>query len=179
MRAIIIAMMLLMASYMANADEISADLERITMLVPDQADMETHSSQIAIYFDIPDSLSDKHIAYAELSIGLDFSSFNIVGNRTLEIEARNITDDWTTEDDWNSLADDYDTLSYYTFIFEASGNSKIYLDITKFVKGVTKNSNDNYGLMLIPHKFDQWAFHVNQNIANQIANNANVKIVFH
>ncbi len=177
MKAIITILILALSSF-ALSGEIIVDLDRVQLLTPDENDMETRSSQIAVYFDIPDSLDERRIVYAGLAINLDLSNLYDDGSRKIELQAYGITSDWTEADTWNSLADDVDSLSFYTYTFEISDSSRIFMDITNYIKEVAEAGNTNFGLMLIPHKFDQWAFHVNQAVVNRIESNARVRIVF-
>ena len=179
MKAIFISLAIILLSLSAIADEITVDINRIALLTPPQRDGESESNRIALHFDIPDSLSGKHIVYAEIIADLDFSNVDNNENTSIELQAYNIGSNWDTDGaDWNNLADDIDTLNYYTYTFDISNESKVFMDVTGFIKDIIQGKRDNFGLMLIPHKFDQWAYQIDSSIVSQIGANARLRIVY-
>jgi hypothetical protein len=179
MKAIFISLAIVLLSLSAIADEITIDINRIALLTPPQRDSETESNRIALHFSVPDSLSGKHIVYAEIIADLDFSNVDNDKNTSIELQAYTIGSSWTAEEaDWNSLADNIDTLNYYTYTFNISNESKVFMDVTGFIKGISHEDRDNFGLMLIPHKLDQWAYQIDRSIVSQIEANAQLRIVY-
>ena len=178
MKVILVSIMILIATTIVSANDISLNVERITLLTPPVNDLSTESSRIALFFEIPDSLDSRHIVYAEIVTELDLSYLDIEGISTIELEAFNIISDWNEGDSWNSLADNIDTLSFYSYTFETGDDSQVFMDITPFIKGITAGDNANFGLMLIPNKLDQIAFQINEGTLVQLRNNAKIKIVF-
>jgi hypothetical protein len=179
MKAIFISLTIILLSLPAIAEEITVDINRIALLTPPQRDGETESNKIALHFDVPDSLSGKHIVYAEIITDLDFSNVDSDENTSIELQAYTIGSSWTAEEaDWNNLADDIDTLNYYTYTFDISSDSKVFMDVTGFIKDIVHRNRDNLGLMLIPHKFDQWAYQIDPSIVSQIGANARLRIIY-
>jgi thiamine phosphate synthase YjbQ (UPF0047 family) len=76
------------------------------------------------------------------------------------------------------LAHEMDTLLSTSYTVDLANDSTIFMDITDYIKGVVEDDAINQGLMFIPNKFEQRAFHLNRNIVNQIENNARVRIVY-
>jgi len=147
MRVLSIILTILMSfSFVLAGNVVTVDLDRLALLVPSQEDANTHSSRIAVHFTLPEEVEDSKIIYAEILIPLDFSNVEIDGNRTLELQAYNITSNWTEQDTWNSLAEDIDTLSFYTYTITMSGESHVFMDVTKFVKPIIESNATNFGL---------------------------------
>ena len=179
MRTIIAIMIILAFAMPVIAEEISVDIDRIALLTPSSIDRASESSQIAVFFEMPVEVEGANVFYSEIIINLDFSSIDIVGDDKIELQARNITESWSAEDaNWNSLADDIDTLSFYTYTFDMDDDTEIHLDVTMFVMDVVQGNTSNFGLMLIPHKFDQWAYQIDPSIVSQIGANARLRIVY-
>jgi hypothetical protein len=161
------------------AEEVTVNIDRVALLTPPPEEMDTESNRIAVFFEMPVEIESANVFYSEVIINLDFSGISIVGDDKVELQARNITDSWSAEDaDWNGLADDIDTLSFYTYTFDMDDDTEIHLDVTMFVMDVAQGSINNYGLMLIPHKFDQWAYQIDPSIVSQIGANARLRIVY-
>jgi hypothetical protein len=161
------------------AEEVTVDVSRIALLNPPQNETDTESDRIAVYFNLPEEVEGNRILYAEIVANLDFSNVDIAGETKLELQAYNITEDWSSDNPaWNALADDIDTLSFYTYTFDMSAESAVHMDVTPFVEDITGGRVDNFGLMLIPHKLDQWAFQINQRIVSQIQEHAQLRIVY-
>jgi len=179
MRVLSIILTILISLPIALAgNEAIVELDRIALLVPGQEDIDTHSSRIAVHFTLPEEIENNQIIYAEIVIPLDFSNVEIESNSTLELQAYNITSNWSEEDTWNSLAEDIDTLSFYTYTITMSRVAHIFMDVTKFVRPIVENNASNFGLMLVPLKHDTPVFHVNQAIVNQISQSALLRIVY-
>ena len=183
MRVLNILLILALGVTSVFAEEITVNLDRVALILPDQEDYLEYSSRIAIHFTLPDEINSKEIIYAELYIPLNFGEFETVGDSILEIEAFDITTDWAEENtDWDSPwsdpGGDIDTLFSYTYSIMIGQSEDVYMDITRFVRNVVEEDQDNYGLMLIPFKYDQSVFHIYEGVDTQIRNSAEVRLTY-
>ena len=179
MRTIIPILIILVFAASVIAEEAIVDISRLTLLNPPQNENDIESSRIAVYFNLPEILDGKDIIFAEITASLDFGNIDIAGETKFELQAYNITEDWSADNPtWNTMADDIDTLSFYTYTFDMSAESAVHMDVTEFVKGIIEGDADNFGLMLIPHKLDQWAFQINRRIVSQIQEHARLRLVY-
>jgi len=171
--------MILIASSIVIADEMVIGIDQAALLTPNQDDLETVNSRIAVQFTIPDSLADKHIVYGELVLNLDFSGITYNAGTAMELQAQNITSGWTEGDaDWDNLAEDIDSLSFYTYTFTMSSDANVFMDITTFIQSLVNTDGSNYGLMLVPLLSDQQVFHPDEDLIAQIKGNGSIKITY-
>jgi hypothetical protein len=183
MRVLNILLILALGVALVNAEEITVNLDRVSLIVPEQEDYLENSSRIAIHFTMREEINGKDIIFAELCIPLNFGEFNIEGDSLLEIGAFDITTDWTEgntdwDTPWSNPGGDIDTLSSYTYSIMMGQSDDVHMDITRFVRSVVENGRNNYGLMLIPFKYDQPIFHIYEDVDTQIRNSAEVRVTF-
>ncbi len=183
MRVLNILLILALGIVLVNADEINVDLDRVALIIPDQEDWNEFSSRIAKHFSLPDEVNGKEIIFAELYISLDFGEYEAVGDSILEIEAFDITTDWAEENTdwdtpWSDPGGDIDTLSSYTYSIMIGQSESVYMDVTRFVRSLVEDEQENFGLMLIPYKYDQPIFHIYGDIDTQIRGSAEVRLTF-
>lgn len=183
MRVLNILLILALGVTSVFAEEITVNLDQVALILPDQEDYLEYSSRIAIHFTLPDEINSKEIIYAELYIPLNFGEFETVGDSLLEIEAFDITTDWNEKNtDWDSPwsdpGGDIDTLSSYTYSIMIGQSEDVYMDITRFVRSLVEDEQENFGLMLIPYKYDQPIFHIYGDIDTQIRGSAEMRLTF-
>lgn len=183
MRVLNILLILVLGVASANAEEITVNLDQVALLIPDQEDWNEYSSRIAIHFTLPEEVAGKEIIYTELFIPLSFADAVIVGDSVLEIQAFNIATDWTEENaswdyPWTEPGGDIDSLSSYSFAIKMKVSEDVHLDVSRFVRSVVEDGQFNYGLMLIPLKYDQPVFHFYSNIDSWIRNVAEVRLTY-
>jgi len=178
---IIIAIVLFAVS--AYADDVTCELDRVALLTPSQEDPGDYGSRIAVYFDIPDTVSGTSIVYAELTCPLDFSNVEVDGELILEFQAFNITSNWTDNADWDSpwtdAGGDIDSSTFYTYTLTMADTAHICMDVTGFVRDAVEGNATSYGMMLIPVKHDVNVYNIPQAFATVIENSAEVRIVYH
>jgi len=182
-RLLNILLILALACSFVSAGDVTVDLDRVALLVPDQEDADEYSSRIAIHFTLPDEVEDSDIIYAELHVPLDFSGFEIEGNLILEFQAHNITTDWTEENaDWDSpwseSGGDIDTLTFYTYTITMDGEADVFMDVTKFVRPIVESGSDNFGMMFVPVKHDRLVFHIPEALVTYFTNSAQLRVVY-
>ncbi len=183
MRALSILLAATIGVVPALADEAIVGLDRVALIVPPYEDMPGYSSRIAIHFTLPEQVSDQEIIYAELFIPLDLRGVEILGDSLLDMEAYDITSDWSEENvswdsPWSEPGGDIDSLSSYAYTITLQQSEDVHMDIRSFVRSVVKGDIVNHGLMLIPLKYDQPAFHFHQNIDSYIRNSTQVRLTF-
>jgi hypothetical protein len=178
MKTLLISLLIAFMISPVIADEITVNIDRIALLTPPQQDRESQSDRIALRFDIPDSLSGKHIVYAEIVSDLNFGNIEYDGDMNIELQAYNIGSNWDSETaSWYGLADDIDSLNFYSYTFKIDGDSKIFLDVTRYVKGVAIGNHNNFGLMLIPRKLDRMVYQFDQDVFSQIEANTRLRVI--
>lgn len=183
MRVLNILLILALVITSVMAEEAIIELDRVALIVPEQEDWNEYSSRIAIHFTMPEEINGKDIIFVELYIPLNFGEFDVVGDSLLEIEAFDITTDWAEENTdwdtpWSEPGGDIDTLSSYTYSTMIGQSENVYMDVTRFVRSVLEDGHSNYGLMLIPFKYDQPVFHIYQNVDAQIRGSAEVRLTY-
>jgi hypothetical protein len=179
MRTILAILMILVLASPILAQEVAVDIDRVVLLTPPQGVSDTAGSRIAVYFNLPDSIQERGVLYAEIDIDLDFSGVTISGDHTMELRGYNITEDWAAETaDWNSLANDIDPDYFYTHTFEMSDTSRVFMDVTMGLMAYSQGETTYYGFMLFPRKFDEWVYQIDPSIVAQIVANARLRVVF-
>ncbi|MCD6160789.1 MAG: DNRLRE domain-containing protein [candidate division Zixibacteria bacterium] len=182
MRIIFTILIIAISFAFVSADEVTVRLDRAVFIIPDQESNDEASSRIAVHFSLPEAVNNSDIIYAELHIPLDFTNADIDGDNILEIQARNITTNWTVENadwdgPWTDEGGDLDTTTFYTYTITMDGETDIFMDVTKFVRAVVEDGSDNFGLMLMPYKYDQEVFHIYQNALSEIRTSAQLRVV--
>lgn len=183
MRALSILLAVTIGAIPALADEATVGLDRVALIVPPYEDMPHYSSRIAIYFTLPEQVSDREIIYAELFIPLDLGGVEILGDSLLDMEAYDITSEWSEDNvswdsPWSEPGGDIDSLSSYAYTITLQQSEDIHMDIRRFVRSIVDGDVVNHGLMLIPLKYDQPAFHFHRNIDSYIRNSTQVRITY-
>jgi len=176
MRLISILILVVVCFSWAVSGEVDVNLDRAVLLMPDNEDPDIYSPRIAVHFSLPEVIDGADITFAELYVPLANIEFQYNGNGVLEIQAQNISSSWSEENgaDFN----DIDNSTFYTYTIDLSDGEDIHMDVTEFLKSITSEEADNFGLMLMPIKLDQHEFHLPRNIASRIRNSAQIKIVY-
>jgi len=179
MKTIIWLIVACLTSSIALGEEVVINIDRMAVLVPDQGQF---SNRAAIHFAIPEAVYGREIAEAVLQCSLDFTGIQGQGDSVLEFLARDVTTDWTETATWSSPwftpGGDVDTLSFYSYTITMSPAADIFMDMTAFVRSVAQDGRENYGLMLMPFKYDQPDFNVPVNIFQAIGASAQIRIVY-
>ena len=160
----------------AMAGEVTVNLDRVALLNPAPNQENDSGNRLAIHFSIPEEVASSNIVYAELTIPIDLSQVNYEGDDILEIQARDITDDWTEED--ANCFSDLDSNSFYSYTINMQNDRAMYMDITEFVHNQVDGELDNFGLMLVPFKYDQQVFNLPRAVISLIRNSARIKIIY-
>jgi hypothetical protein len=176
--------MVLVISIICSAAQISINVDRMAMVEPSRDSLSTQNTLAAIHFTLPRMLDSVKISYAEIVIPFDFSGIRISGESMLELQAYPIAHEWTPESAWNNpwsaRGNDLDTLSSfsYTITMGDRNRSRVYMDVTPFIKEIAGKSRQNYGLMISPRTFETSAFQMPQSIIQQIGNSAILRITY-
>jgi len=176
MRLISVLILAVMCFSWAISGEVAVDLDRAAMIMPDNEDPDIYGPRIAVHFSLPEVVDGADITFAELYVPLANIDFQYDGDGILEIQAQNISSDWSEENaaDFN----DVDSSTFYTYTIDLSAGEAIHMDITEFIKSLASEEADNFGLMLMPIKLDQNVFQFPRNIISLFSNSARVKIVY-
>lgn len=125
-----------------------------SLIVPDNDSL---SSRLLFKFDLPSSLSDKRIDFAEVVF---YTKTDSSSTHSVMLAAYPVTTDWNKSsaswsNPWTNIGGDYnDSLCEMGFV-KFSGEGKVRLDITNFVERWQKQSMANYGLIVFPLETDR------------------------
>jgi len=184
MYKIIVAISVFVLPLVCMAEQVSVNLDRIAVVAPNPNNANTENTLAAIHFSLPRIPDSARIIFAEIVIPLDFLTTRIDGDSILEFLAVPIIHDWTPEsawnDPWTSRGNDLDTLSSYSFTITMGNRdrSKVFLDVTNFVREIMTSERQNYGLMIFPQQTGETAFHLPQAIIQQITDSAVLRITY-
>jgi hypothetical protein len=184
MYKIFVAILVIALPLICVAEQVSVNLDRIAVVEPNPNNISTQNTLAAIHFSIPRIPDSARIIYAEIVIPLDFSTTRIAEDSILEFLVYPIAHEWTPESNWNdpwtARGNDLDTLSSYSFTITMGNRnrSRVYLDVTNFVREIKAAERQNYGLMLFPQQTTETAFHIPQAIIQQITDSAVLRITY-
>jgi hypothetical protein len=166
------------------AEQISVNIDRMAVLAPNPDSLITQNTLVAIHFTLPELSDSVKIIYAEIVVPLDFYSVASMGDSVLELQAYPIIHDWTPQSSWNNpwsaQSSDLDMLTSFGYTIKMSNrnSSRVYLDVTKFIKEIVCGDKQNFGLMLFPNNFGDRAFQLPPMIVQQIRNSAILRITY-
>jgi len=178
------AILIIVLPLICAAEQVSVNLDRIAVVEPNPNNAGTQNTLAAVHFSIPRIPDSAIIIYAEIVIPLDFSTTRIAEDSILDLFVYPINHSWTPESNWNdpwtARGNDLDTLSSYSFSITMGNRdrSKVYLDVTNFIKEIRLSERQNYGLMLFPQQTGETAFHLPQLIIQQITDSAALRITY-
>jgi hypothetical protein len=184
MYKIFVAILILVLPLISAAEQVSVNLDRIAVVEPNPNNASTQNTLTAIHFSIPRIPDSARIIYAEIVIPLDFSTTRIAEDSILDLFVYPINHNWTPESNWNdpwtARGNDLDTLSSYSFTITMGNRnrSRVYLDVTNFVREIKTAERQNYGLMLFPQQTSETAFHLPQSIIQQLTDSAILRITY-
>jgi len=182
MKIIQILMVLALGIGAAFAGEVEVNLDQVALIAPGQEDVE-QSNRIALHFNLPEEVYGSEIIYAELIMSLNFPQADDNSDSVLEIQAYSITTDWSEENadwdgPWTEPGGDIDSLSFYTYTLTMGAGANVFMDVSQFVRSVVEEEVDNFGLMLIPNKYDQPVFEIYSDADDDIGQSGHVRIVY-
>lgn len=184
MYKILVAILVIALPLICAAEQVSVSLDRIAVVAPNPNNASTQNTLAAVHFSIPRIPDSSRIIYAEIVIPLDFSTTRITEDSILELIDIPIIHDWTPESNWNdpwaARGNDLDTLSSYSFTITMGNRdrSKVFLDVTNFVREIKIAERQNYGLLIFPQQTTETAFHLPQAIIQQITDSAVLRITY-
>lgn len=176
MKALSIILIVVFGFIGLYAEEAVINLDRVNLLEPSPNEVEQLSNRIAAHFAFPERAENTKIIYAELVVPFDLSQVNREGSNMLEIQARYITSDWNQEDP--DCFDSIDESTVFTYTIDMARDSILVIDVTGFVQMLAEDSIDNYGLMLIPYKYDQSVVNLTSEVASAIRESGQIRIIY-
>ena len=125
-----------------------------SLIVPDNDSL---SSRLLFKFDLPSSLSDKRIDFAEVVF---YTKTDSSSTHSVMLAAYPVTTDWNKSsaswsNPWTNSGGDYNDSLCEIGLVKSSSEERIRLDITHFVERWQKQSMPNYGLIVFPVETDR------------------------
>jgi hypothetical protein len=155
--------------------ETSVGLDRCVVL--NHPTNQSTESIAAMYFDIPNSVSEKDILYVELSFSFSLQGQN--DSSLYEFMMYPATSTWSEETiDYEEAEDLADSLMTGAYTIKLTNQNEFHIDITNFVFEVVEGERTNYGLIAITDLLGDDNLQLPENTGNSIKNSASVRIVY-
>jgi hypothetical protein len=162
--SLIIGIVLLLISSSNATDSLLIPVQKLGVIYPPQGNPDSSIGlRILARFEIPDSLSDYRITYAEASV-----PFNMMQNRDTSFSAEvfSITTAWdedsvTWEFPWINPGGDIDSSLVFSRFFTMGQLERINFDLTNVVNEWLDSSITNNGFIVMVYYPDYRAFRFN------------------
>ncbi len=115
------------------------------------------SNRLLFKFDLPSSLNDKRIDYAEIDF---YTKVDSLSSQSVMLTAYPLTTDWNKStaswsSPWGNSGGDFNDSLGEIGMVKSSGEEKVRLDITHMVERWQKQTLANYGLVVFPLETDR------------------------
>jgi len=144
---------------LAGVLEISPS-EAIVIEPPENNNDDYLGPRLLLSFALPDSISDKDIAHAEIKAEGDFPAYD--GMDIVTLDYYPVTTEWNSEATWaypwaEDGGDFNDDIGGF-FTVEVGDDRLTMIDVTTTVRAWNDSSLTNRGIIVIPRKFNQEAY---------------------
>jgi hypothetical protein len=141
--------LLLYASPGFSDNKVDIQVSNVSIISPG---IDTVSSRLLFKFDLPASLSDKRIDYAEVVF---YAKIDTLSRHSVLFAGYPVTTDWikttaTWSNPWTKNGSDFNDSLYEIGMIKAKGDGKVRFDITRLVERWQQGSIPNYGIIIIP-----------------------------
>jgi hypothetical protein len=175
MRYIIVITILLAISPVLYGAEISVGLERCVVL--NHPTNQSAESMAAVYFDVPDTVLNKEIIYAELNFPFSLQALN--DSSLYEFLMYPALNEWSEGTiDYEEAESLADSLMAGSYTIRLTNQSAFHIDLTNFIYEVAKGERTNYGLITVADLLGYDNLRLPTNAGNVIRNSATVRIVY-
>ena len=175
MKKVLLIMVLGLIPALTVAGEISLNLDRCAVL-NDSAD-QAAESKIALHFAIPDSLTGRHIYYAELVISAPIQPSS--EDSLFELLVFPLTSEWGQEDiDYEASEAITDSVLIGTKMVKLGDSHEFHIDIAPFVHDILAGSRPNHGLIAIADLLGDRNLQIPGNLNGPLRDATRVRIVY-
>ena len=175
MRYLRFILILLVISPIIYAAETSVGLDRCVVL-NDQTNQSAESA-VAMHFNLPNSVTDKEILYAEINFSFTFQTPH--QGSLYEFMMFPALEEWSEETiDYEEAEDIADSLMTGAYTIRLANQNEFHIDITNFVFDIVEGERTNYGLIVLADLLGDNNLRLPGNLGGIIRNVASVRIVY-
>jgi hypothetical protein len=175
MRYTFLAILIILLPLVAISAEINIPLDQVSIVNPPVE--RPGDSKIALQFTLPKAISDKEIAYAELSLSIQAEPAG--SDSLLELQVFSLTSDWNPENlSYENSEQITDTVLVGSSLIKLGGKADFRIDITSYLKEVNEGHKSNFGLIALADLLGDSNIRISDNNNGLIRNASGVKIVY-
>jgi hypothetical protein len=175
MRYILLTIIATLLPAMAISAEISVPLDQVTIINPPVERL--GNSKIALRFTLPKVISEKEIAYAELSLSIPASP--VGSDSLLELQVFSLNSDWNPENlNYENCGRITDTLLVGASLIKLGEKNEFRIDLTPYIKDVNTGEKPNFGIMAVTDLLGDSQIRLLDSDNELIRNSSKVKIVY-
>jgi hypothetical protein len=143
-----------LSSLAFSDNKVEISISDASLIAPDSDSL---SSRLLFKFDLPSSLSDKRIDFAEVDF---YTKVDSSSTHSVMLAAYPLTMDWNKSNaswsnPWANRGGDYNDSLCEIGMVKSSSEERVRLDITRLVERWQKQSMNNYGLIVFPLETDR------------------------
>jgi hypothetical protein len=143
-----------LSSLAFSDNKVEISISDASLIAPDSDSL---SSRMLFKFDLPLSLNDKRIDFAEVVF---YAKMDSSSTHSIMLAAYPVTTDWNKSsaswsNPWTNSGGDYNDSLCEIGLVKSSGEERVRLEITHFVERWQKQSMANYGLIVFPLETDR------------------------
>ena len=145
---------ILTASPCFSDNKIEFQVSNVSIISPGT---DSISNRLLFKFDLPSSLNDKRIDYAEVVF---YANVDTLSRHSVLFAGYPITNEWNKtsaswSNPWTKTGGDFNDSLYEIGMIKTKGDGKVRFDITRLAERWQQQSMPNYGIILIPLEKDR------------------------
>jgi len=179
---LLLTAIILVSSHTLFGATIDLPVQQLDAISPPPNDrIADHGVRLLVQFNLPDSLADKRLIYAELSTPMQLPQFRdtIFSIDVFPIETPWDEDHITWLFPWQNPGGDIDTLNAFKRFFTIGSSDSLNLDLTELTRGWVHEGLPNCGCAIIFYHINQRAPRFNiDNLLPTLRSYLRLRIVF-
>jgi hypothetical protein len=175
MKNILLTISLILLPLLAFSAEIMVPLDQVSIINPPIE--RSGDSKIALQFSLPKVISDREIAYAELSLSIQASPVGT--DSLLELQVFSMNSAWNPENlSYENCGRITDTVLVGASLIKLGEKSEFRIDVTPYLEEINAGEKTNFGLVAITDLLGDSQIRLSDNGNELIRSKGIVKIIY-